>query len=274
MGTSGTAQPADSQELRRKKRRTVAEEDVDNRDAEVDEDRSAKAVLEEGGDKAADEGGDEVAGEDEVAPEGEDAPRRGRASSDIWAYFVSGAKAHRCRLCKKEVPKEREGTGSLRHHLTGKTKNGHHAFSKEDIATRQGLDTPIEAAPSIAGLALPKAAKEALDRLFVEEAVLRDGRVQCLGDPKYGEGLRTFLRSLLQRCGATHGYEPPAAMQASRLMSQLDKEGDQRLGKELADLNGTAGKGAVMTDGWTEPDGTHHLGLFTVWIPADWILRV
>ena len=167
---SGTAQPADSQELRRKKRRTVAEEDVDNRDAEVDEDRSAKAVLEEGGDKAADEGGDEVAGEDEVAPEGEDAPRRGRASSDIWAYFVSGAKAHRCRLCKKEVPKEREGTGSLRHHLTGKTKNGHHAFSKEDIATRRGLDTPIEAAPSIAGLALPKAAKEALDRSLYEES--------------------------------------------------------------------------------------------------------
>ena len=53
--------------MRRKKRRIVAEEDVDNRDAEVDEDRSAKAVLEEGGDKAADEGGDEVAGEDEVA---------------------------------------------------------------------------------------------------------------------------------------------------------------------------------------------------------------
>ena len=51
-----------------------------------------------------------------------------------------------------------------------KTKNGHHAFSKEDIATRRGLDTPIEAALSIGGLALPKAAKEALDRSLYEES--------------------------------------------------------------------------------------------------------
>jgi hypothetical protein len=205
--------------------------------------------------------------------------KTGRQSSIVWAYYTAkvspaGQVLKKCKLCNKEIASSGDGTGSLRHHLVGKAKNGHHAFTAEEIAERKGLDSPIPPRPTIAARKLPVDHKLRLDRVFVEEAILHDGRPGSLGDPDYGKGLRRFLQRTLEACGATHSYELPSRCTVSRQLAALEEEENKLLTKEFSVLDGLTGRGTFLTDGWSAPDDTYYMGYFVIWIGADWVKRI